>query len=224
MLRYSAVAVQTDLPAPRYRSGYLAAVKQLLALIDRAVIGYDPFGPVKLIVFPEYVHAAPVYLTAGELAQHLALPIPNEHLDAYVKKAKQHDVYVLTSFLETDERYPGHVFNTACLIGPTGLLLRYRKVHPWLPWEVHTSPHDLPNYPEPLFPVADTPIGRIGVALGSDWLFPEAIRQLALQGAEILLRPAAAMDPWATPPLDWWGVVNRCRAIENLAYVVACNQ
>src|SRR5438477_9915865 len=33
------------------------------------------------------------------------------------------------------------------------------------------------------------------------------------------------MDPWgATEPMDWWTIVNRARAIENLAYVVAANQ
>jgi hypothetical protein len=33
------------------------------------------------------------------------------------------------------------------------------------------------------------------------------------------------MDPWgATEPMDWWTVVNRCRAIENIAYVAAANQ
>jgi len=33
------------------------------------------------------------------------------------------------------------------------------------------------------------------------------------------------MDPWgATAPMDWWTVVNRCRALENIAYVVASNQ
>src|SRR5262249_59538071 len=54
---------------------------------------------------------------------------------------------------------------------------------------------------------------------------PEAIRQLALKGAEVLLRVSAYMDPWgATPPMDWWTLVNRCRALENLAYVVAANQ
>ena len=36
---------------------------------------------------------------------------------------------------------------------------------------------------------------------------------------------SAYMDPWgATPPMDWWTVVNRCRALENVAYVVASNQ
>jgi hypothetical protein len=33
------------------------------------------------------------------------------------------------------------------------------------------------------------------------------------------------MDPWgATEPMAWWTIVNRCRALENIAYVVAANQ
>src|SRR5262249_51213123 len=46
-----------------------------------------------------------------------------------------------------------------------------------------------------------------------------------LKGAEVLIRVSAYMDPWgATAPMDWWTVVNRCRALENTAYVVASNQ
>jgi hypothetical protein len=98
-------------------------------------------------------------------------------------------------------------------------------VNPWIPYEVHTSPHDLPGYDEPLFPVADTPIGRIGCAICYDWLFPEVLRQLAANGAEVLIRVSAYMDPWgATEPMNWWTLINRTRAIENIAYVVAANQ
>ena len=33
------------------------------------------------------------------------------------------------------------------------------------------------------------------------------------------------MDPWgATEPMSWWTIVNRCRALENTAFVVAANQ
>jgi predicted amidohydrolase len=111
------------------------------------------------------------------------------------------------------------------LIGPEGILYKYRKVNPWIPFEVHASPHDIEGYDEPLFPVADTPIGRIGCAICYDWIFPEAIRQLAANGAEVLVRVSAYMDPWgATEPMDWWTIVNRCRALENTAYVVAANQ
>ena len=229
--RYYAAACQTDMPNPKARDGISRQVSHMLAMIDRAVVGYAPFAPVRLVVFPEFAHAAPIYPTVAELLDHLAVPIPNEHTERYHHKAREHGVYIQTgSFLERDDAYPGHVFNTTCLIGPDGLLTRYRKVHPWIPWEVHASPHDLQvslpgGYAEELFPVADTEIGRLGAATCYDWLFPEAIRQLALGGAEVLIRVSAYMDPWgATPPMDWWTVVNRCRALENLGYVVAANQ
>ena len=75
------------------------------------------------------------------------------------------------------------------------------------------------------FPWRARQIGNLGCAICYDWLFPEAIRQLAFNGAEVLIRVSAYMDPWgATPPMDWWTVVNRCRALENMAYVVAANQ
>ena len=36
---------------------------------------------------------------------------------------------------------------------------------------------------------------------------------------------SAYMDPWgATEPMNWWTIVNRCRALENIAFVVAANQ
>ncbi len=105
------------------------------------------------------------------------------------------------------------------------MLYKYRKVNPWIPFEVHASPHDIPGYDEPLFPVADTEIGKIGCATCYDWLFPEVLRQLVANGAEVLVRISAYMDPWgATAPMDWWTVVNRCRALENTAFVVAANQ
>ena len=145
-------------------------------MVNHAVIGYEPFFDVKLVVFPEFAHAAPIYETADELIDRLAVRIPNEQTDRYIAKARERGVYIQTgSFLEVDPRWPGSVFNTTCLIGPEGLLSRYRKVNPWLPWEIHTSPHDLEGYDEPLFPVAETEIGRLGAAICYDWLFPEAI-------------------------------------------------
>ena len=76
-----------------------------------------------------------------------------------------------------------------------------------------------------MFPVVETEIGRLGAAICYDWLFPEAIRALALGGAEVLIRVSAYMDPWgATPPMDWWTLFNRARAVENFAFVVAANQ
>jgi len=226
LIRYSAAACQVDQANPVDRQGIKNNTQRMLDMVTMAVEGYSPFLPVKLLAFPEFGHAAPVYPTVEELLEKLALPIPNEHTDRYIEKAREYDVYIQTgTFLETDPKWPNVVFNTTCLIGPTGILYKYRKVNPWIPWEVHASPHDLEGYDEPLFPVADTPIGKIGTAICYDWLFPETIRQLTANGAEVLIRVSAYMDPWgATPPMDWWTTVNRCRALENTAFVVAANQ
>ena len=224
--RYYAACCQTDFPSPASRSEIKERVDRMLNMIDSAVLGYEPFFPVRLVVFPEFVHTPPVYFTVAEIAEKLAVPIPNEHTERYALCAKHHGIYIQTgTFLESDDAYPGVVFNTTCLIGPSGILAKYRKTHPWIPWEVHASPHDLADYREDPFPVVATELGRLGAAICYDWLFPEAIRQLALKGAEILIRVSAYMDPWGTaPPLEWWTMVNRCRALENLAYVVAANQ
>ena len=224
--RFYAAACQLDMPNPAKRDEIAGRVERMLEIIDQTVAGYEPFFDVRLVVFPEFAHAAPIYPTVDELLNTLAVPIPNEHTQRYQDKAKQLGIYIQTgTFLEEDSRWPGHVFNTTCLIGPNGIVSKYRKVHTWTPWEVHTSPHDLAGYDEPMFPVADTEIGKIGTAICYDWLFPEAIRQLSLAGAELLIRVSAYMDPWGTTqPLDWWSIINRVRALENMAYVVAANQ
>lgn len=198
----------------------------MCAMLEQTIIGYEPFFDVRLFVFPEFAHAAPIYPDVKTLRQRLALPIPNEHTDQYHQMAMKYGCYIQTgTFLEIDARWPELVFNTTALIGPSGILSRYRKVNPWIPWEVHASPHDLPNYPDPMFPVVETELGRIGAAICYDWLFPETTRQLAFNGADVLLRVSAYMDPWGTqPPLDWWTLFNRARAAENICYVVAANQ
>ncbi len=225
-VRYAAAACQLDSPNPTTRAEIAERVSSMLGVLRQTVEGYSPFLPVKLIVFPEFAHAAPVYPTASELRRHLTVPVPNEHTERYAEVARELGVYVQTgTFLEEDPDWPHAVFNTTCLIGPEGILTKYRKVNTWIPWEVNVSPHDLEGYQDELFPVARTPIGNLGVAICYDWLFPEALRQLTANGAEVLIRVSAYMDPWgATPPMDWWTVVNRCRALENTAYVVAANQ
>src|SRR5688500_15984166 len=218
-IRYSAAACQTDFPNPLDRRSMRANTERMLSMIDAAVAGSAPFLPVRLVVFPEFAHAAPVYATLDELRKHLAVQIPNDHTGRLAQKAREHGIYIQSgSFIEEDPRWPGALFNTTCFIGPDGILAKYRKVNPWIPYEVHASPHDIPGYDEPLFPVVDTPIGRIGCAICYDWVFPEVLRQLAANGAEVLVRISAYMDPWgATEPMSWWTTVNRCRALENTA-------
>src|SRR5437868_2214827 len=119
--RYYAAACQIDLPNPADRSEIALRTARMIEMIDQTVLGYEPFFDVRLPVFPEFAHAAPVYHSPTELLERLALPIPNEHTDHYADRARYHGVYIQTgTFLERDDHWPGHVFNTTCLIGPNG--------------------------------------------------------------------------------------------------------
>src|SRR5437870_9129115 len=216
-IRYAVACCQPDMPNPIEREAMRANTDRMLSMIDSAVAGAAPFLPVRLVVFPEFAHSAPVFETAKELLEKLAIQIPNEHTERLELKAREHDIYIQSgSMLETDPKWPGCVFNTTCLIGREGILYKYRKVNTWIPYEVHTSPHDLQGYDEPLFPVVGTSIGRIGCAICYDWLFPEALRQLAANGAFVLVRVSASVDPWgATVPVASWMVISGARDRET---------
>ena len=62
---------------------------------------------------------------------------------------------------------------------------------------------------------------RIGLSICYDLRFPELYRAMALQGAEVLLVPAAFTVPTG---ISHWEPLLRARAIENGCYVVGCGQ
>ncbi len=78
-IRYSVAACQTDMPNPIDRPGMRANTDRMLSMVDSALAGAAPFLPVRLIVFPEFAHSAPVFQTVEELIKKLAIKIPNEH-------------------------------------------------------------------------------------------------------------------------------------------------
>src|SRR5215207_7799944 len=94
IIRYAAAACQTDFANPIDRAQMRVNTDRMLAIVDAAVGGSAPFLPVRLVVFPEFAHAAPVFATVAELAAKLAVPIPNEHTERLVAKAREHGIYI----------------------------------------------------------------------------------------------------------------------------------
>src|ERR687885_1559988 len=93
-IRYSVAACQTDMANPVERREMRRNTERMLSMIDSAVAGAAPFLPVRLVVFPEFAHAAPVFPTAAELIEKLAVRIPNEHTERLETKAREHDIYI----------------------------------------------------------------------------------------------------------------------------------
>jgi len=75
--RFYAAACQLDLPNPAHRDEIAGRVDRMLEMIEHAVIGYEPFFDVRLVVFPEFAHAAPIY-PAGQADRGPITPELNE--------------------------------------------------------------------------------------------------------------------------------------------------
>src|ERR1044071_1327957 len=93
-IRYSVAACQTDMPNPINRTSMRANTDRMLSMIDSAVAGAAPFLPVRLIVFPEFAHSAPVFQTAGELLEKLAVRNFKKKTRKQQKKKREQTKYI----------------------------------------------------------------------------------------------------------------------------------
>ena len=66
--------------------------------------------------------------------------------------------------------------------------------------------------------VLDSPVGRLGIAVCYDLRFPELFRAMSAQGAEVFAVPSAFTVQTGRAH---WELLNRARAVENLAWVIA---
>lgn len=117
------------------------------------------------------------------------------------------------SFVEKDA---GRYYNSSYLISPDGdLLANYRKIHLF----GYNSKETEILTPGDAVVVADTPLGKLGMATCFDLRFPELFRRMIDQGAEIFLVCSA----WPYPRLEHWLMLNRVRALENQSFLIAAN-
>jgi predicted amidohydrolase len=175
----------------------------------------------QLIVFPECATTGYGF-DALDAAYAVAEEIPGPTTSALTEMCREAQSgapdavgpYVVVGLLERDA--PAHrVYNTAVLVGPEGLVGRYRKAHlPLLGVDRFATPGDTG------FRVFETPLGRIGIAICYDLRFPEAMRALALEGADVIALPTNWPDGSQNAP----AYVTRTRALENRVFVLACNR
>lgn len=112
-------------------------------------------------------------------AKIYAEEVPGPSTEIIIRKAREHDIYVVVGLLE---HLLDKLFNTTVLIGPEGIIGKYRKTHRiYLGADRFSEKGDIP------YTVYSTPIGNIGLIICYDLLFPEASRALALQGADIIV-------------------------------------
>lgn len=141
-----------------------------------------------------------------------AEPLPGPVERSFCEMAAEFGIWLVPGSLF--ERSDGLVFNTLPVIDPTGkVVLRYRKVYPWYPYESAVAPGDA-------FKVFDVPdVGRFGVLICYDMMLPETTRQLAFLGAEVVLHPTMTTTLDRKQEL----VVGQANAIFNQCYFLDVN-
>jgi predicted amidohydrolase len=163
------------------------------------------------------------------IAEKVAETIPGPATSRLTQIAKTHGLLLVVGLVERAETY---IYNSAVLVGPDGVVGTYRKLHLSAVDRGWATPGNLG------LPTFDTPIGRIGLQIGSDVNFPEAARCLALDGADLIAWPSACFEPpvkgWGstivphnshvkTGPTDDHFHLWRERSKENCAYVAFAN-
>ena len=195
-------AVQTD---PKITKNEENLEKVLLKTKTAANDGAD------LIVFPEC--ALPGYVFASrEEAMPFTESIPGASTDKITACCQELGVHIVVGLLEKDA---DRCYNAAVLIGPGGLVGKYRKIH--LPFLGVDRFIDAGNEP---FPVYQTPIGNIGIHICYDCTFPESARIMTLLGADIIVLPTN-FPKGRDKIIDY--LVNT-RALENGIHFVAAGR
>lgn len=155
---------------------------------------------------------------AGAAAHDLAEPVPGPITTAFQRAAKECGVVVVPNLYE---RAGGAAYDCSPVIDADGALLgQTRMVHitdyAWFHEQGYYTPGDTGA------PVYDTKFGRIGVAICYDRHYPEYMRKLALEGADLVVVPqAGAVDEW---PEGLYEAEMQVAAFQNGYFVALCNR
>jgi rfaE bifunctional protein nucleotidyltransferase chain/domain len=164
-----------------------------------------------IVVLPELWSAGFYY---EELAAQAA--VTGEMLASLTELAARYQICLAGSLPEKRVEH-GRVSycNTLYFTGPDGVLGSYRKQQLFAPMEEdrYFQPGDTP------LPVS-TPWGLIGGLVCFDLRFPELARGQLAQGAKVL----AVSAQWPKARMRHWRILLQARAIENQAFVIACNR
>ncbi|MBS3809762.1 MAG: hypothetical protein KGY38_06385 [Desulfobacterales bacterium] len=175
-----------------------------LEKVENCLAGVDA----DIIVLPELAFTGYFFEDRDEL-QELAEDVSESPtVNGLSRLCKNGNFYLVTGFAE---RCKEKVYNAALVIGPSGLLYRYRKIH-------------LFNTEKEYFDSGDTPLEpieikgvKLGVMICFDWIFPETARTLALRGAELICHPSNLVLAYCQKAM-----LTRC--LENCVYSITANR
>ena len=166
-----------------------------------------------LVTFPEM--ALTGYVLRDQVYEFAEI-IPGPSTNRMEEVAKKTGTHIIFGMPELSEKAKSTIFNTAVIIGPQGLIGKYRKMY--LP--THSVFEEKRYFRQGYeISVFDTTIGKIGLFICYDIFFPEVCRLTRLKGAELIVCISAS------PAMrkSYFETLASARALENTAFLAYVN-
>lgn len=161
-----------------------------------------------IIVLPELAFSGYHFADRSELEKLAENPADSPTLSALTAVCLQKNLFVVTGFAEKDKN---KIYNSALLIGPQGLIHIYRKIQLFFREKEVFEPGNIP------LQVHEVKGIKLGMMICFDWIFPEIMRSLALQGADLICHPANLV-------LSYCQEAMKTRCLENGVFAITANR
>jgi predicted amidohydrolase len=160
-----------------------------------------------VLLLPELFNTGYAFLNKQELAT-LAEPAAGETAGFVQDLSKQTKCAITYGFAEKS----GDVYyNSMSFVTPSGIIATYRKSHLFFEERFFFQPGNTG------FSVLEYENVKFGMMICWDWIYPEAMRTLALKGAQIILQAANLVTPYCPNAMV-------TRAVENRLFIVTADR
>jgi predicted amidohydrolase len=174
-----------------------------------------------LVALPEIFN---VGYFAFDAYQRAAEPIEGPTLERIADAAREHDVGVLAGSIVEDlaetESVPTPaeegLANTSVLFDRDGNRLAFYRKHHLFGYESAEAQMLVPGE---RLGIGEFEGATVGMTTCYDLRFPELYREIAAEGADLILVPSA----WPYPRVEHWKLLPRARAVENQLFVATVN-
>ncbi len=160
-----------------------------------------------LIVLPELFNTGYVFLNIDELAS-LAEPADGETAHFIQALSEKTGCAIAFGFAE---RAGDDYFNSMSFVVGSETIATYRKSHLFFEERFFFRPGDTG------FHVFEHGGVKFGMLICWDWIYPEAMRTLALKGAQVILQAANLVTPYCPDAM-------KTRAVENRVFVITADR
>ncbi len=183
-----------------------------LKLIEKATVDARKKGA-DLVIFPELSLTG--YVVKDQIYS-LAETIPGPSTQALEKLARKTGAHVIFGMPELSEKTQSTIYNAAVLVGPKGLIGKYRKMYLPTHSVFEEKRYFRAGYDAAAF---DTELGKIGLIICYDIFFPEVSRLTRLEGAQLTVCISAS----PAVRRAYFETLTVARALENTNFLAFVN-